>query len=171
MIQKTSAHIDAVLRRIDEIKWRFSTPSLKRQAVFAPGGKVTAKHISPEIEGIIAREAEKTGLDPALIKAVIHAESAFHTQAVSRAGAKGLMQLMPGTAAALGVSDPFDPEQNIAGGARYLSQQISRFGDVQLALAAYNAGPGSVLRYGGIPPYPETEAYVSRVLGYLEAYR
>ncbi len=107
-----------------------------------------------------------------MLKSVIHAESGFRTGAVSSAGAMGLMQLMPGTANALGVSDPFDTEQNIAGGAHYLRQQLDRFdGQVPLALAAYNAGAGAVLRYQGVPPFPETQAYVSRVLGLISAYR
>ncbi len=122
-------------------------------------------------DGLIEASAARHGLDPALLKALIHAESGFNPNAVSSAGAKGLTQLMPSTAAGLGVSDPFDPEQSIEGGARYLKAQLDRFGDESLALAAYNAGPGAVARYGGIPPFRETQNYVSRVLSYREAYR
>ncbi len=170
MIEKTSAHLEAVLRRIEEIRWRFGSPSEPElTAPETPAAKT--KEITPALEEMIGRQATAFGLDPALLKAVIHAESGFNAGAISSAGAMGLMQLMPGTANALGVSDPFDPEQNIAGGARYLSQQLNRFGDLSLALAAYNAGPGNVLRYNGIPPFPETQAYVTRVLNFLDAYR
>ena len=97
--------------------------------------------------------------------AVVQIESAFLPRAVSPKGAQGLMQLMPATAAELGVTDPFAPDQNLAAGVRYLSGLLSRYdGDVRRALAAYNAGAASVDRYGGIPPYPETRAYVERVL-------
>ncbi len=110
------------------------------------------------------------GVDPDLLAAVAWTESNFDPHAVSHAGALGLMQIMPGTAAGLGV-DPRDPMQAIDGAARYLRQQLDRFGRVDLALAAYNAGPGAVERYGGIPPYDETTAYVTRVLGRYDLLR
>lgn len=114
--------------------------------------------------------AAKHGVDSSLLKAVIQAESGFNPNAVSSAGAQGLMQLMPRTAAGLGVSDPFDPEQNIDAGARYLKGQIDRFGSVEKALAAYNAGPAAVVKYGGVPPFRETQNYVNKVLSYRDAY-
>jgi soluble lytic murein transglycosylase-like protein len=104
------------------------------------------------------------GVDPALLAAVAQVESGMNPEAVSPAGAQGLMQLMPGTAAGLGVTDPFDPAQAIDGAARLLRSHLDRFGSIELALAAYNAGAGAVSRHGGIPPYPETQAYVRRVL-------
>jgi hypothetical protein len=105
----------------------------------------------------------KYGVSPTLLAAVAKAESDFNPSAVSPAGAIGIMQLMPGTAAGLGV-DPTNPAQAINGGAELLSRDISKFGSVALGLAAYNAGPGAVTKYGGIPPYPETEAYVTKVM-------
>ncbi len=110
--------------------------------------------------------AEKFGLDPALFQALIQQESAFNPSAVSSAGALGLTQLMPKTAKSLGVTNPLDPIQNMEGGAKYLSQLLKQFnGDRKLALAAYNAGPGAVSRYGGIPPFKETQTYVNKILG------
>ncbi|MCL1112228.1 lytic transglycosylase domain-containing protein [Shewanella basaltis] len=112
----------------------------------------------------VALAARQYQLDPALIRAVIHAESAFKPSAISKAGAKGLMQLMPGTASDMGVDNPFNAQQNIRGGSRYLAQLLAQFnGDLDLACAAYNAGPSTVTQYRGIPPYPETQAYVKRV--------
>jgi hypothetical protein len=111
-----------------------------------------------------ARIAEQEGIDPDLFLRLVQQESSFRPNAVSPAGAIGLAQLMPGTARDLGV-DPSDPIQNLTGGARYLRQQMDTFQDPQLALAAYNAGPGNVRKYGGIPPFQETQNYVSRVLG------
>lgn len=107
---------------------------------------------------------------PALVKAVIAAESAFDPEAISRKGAQGLMQLMPKTAATLGVEDAFEPRQNVRGGVNYLREMLDRYGDVTRAVAAYNAGPTAVDRYNGIPPYRETQAYVERVLTYYRHY-
>jgi hypothetical protein len=109
------------------------------------------------------RAAKAEGLDVHLLRAVAWTESRGHQNAVSPKGALGVMQLMPSTAAELGV-DPLDPDANLHGGARYLARQLSRFQSVPLALAAYNAGPGAVLRWGGIPPYAETQAYVAQIL-------
>lgn len=115
-------------------------------------------------QGIIARAASEHQLDPALIRAVIHAESSFRPQVVSKKGAVGLMQLMPQTSAYLGIAQPEVPEQNISAGSRYLAQLIKQHhGDVNLALAAYNAGASNVKRYNGIPPFAETQAYIERV--------
>lgn len=120
----------------------------------------------------IQRYASRHGVSPALVKAVIHAESAFNPKARSKAGAQGLMQLMPGTAAELGVASPFDPAQNIDGGVRYLAMLLKMYNnDMRLATAAYNAGPGAVRRYNGVPNYAETKAYVQRVAILERRYR
>ena len=112
----------------------------------------------------IAAAAQRWRIDPALVRAVIHAESAFDPEAVSRAGAQGLMQLMPGTAGDYGVTDAFDVRQNIDAGTRHLADLLERYrGDVRLATAAYNAGAGAVARHGGVPPFAETRVYVERV--------
>jgi soluble lytic murein transglycosylase-like protein len=120
----------------------------------------------------ITAAATKYGIDPALLKGLIRQESNFNPNAKSPAGAAGLCQLMPGTAAALGCTNPLDPAQAIDAGAKYLSQQLKAFGgDPQKALAAYNAGPGAVQRYGGVPPYAETQNYVRAVMGFADQYR
>ena len=114
----------------------------------------------------IRSHASSHGLDPRLVQALMQAESGYNPRAVSRKGAIGLMQLMPATARELAVPDPFNPEQNIRGGVTYLRRMLDLFGGrVELALAAYNAGPGAVQRHRGIPPYAETRQYVQRVLG------
>jgi len=115
-----------------------------------------------DLAAAFSAAAQATGLSPALLKAVAEQESGMQEAAVSSAGAIGVMQLMPGTAAELGV-DPYDATQNIMGGARYLAELLHQFGSLSLALAAYNAGPEAVMRYGGIPPYAETERYVAAV--------
>ncbi|MGQ9512667.1 lytic transglycosylase domain-containing protein [Thermodesulfitimonas sp.] len=117
------------------------------------------------LEELFAAAAARFGVRAELLQAVARVESGFNPRAVSRAGAQGIMQLMPDTARALGVRDPFDPAENIFAGAAYLRSLLDRFGGNEaLALAAYNAGPGAVARYGGIPPYAETKAYVAKVL-------
>ena len=119
---------------------------------------------------LIARAARAEGIPPALVKAVIHAESAFNPAAVSPKGAMGLMQLMPETARELGVRDPFQAEENVRGGTRYLGSLHRRYASWTHTLAAYNAGPSAVDRYRGIPPYAETREYVRRVLSYYRRY-
>lgn len=124
-----------------------------------------------EYEPIIAQASRQFNVPPHIIKAVITAESAGKSAAVSKVGAKGLMQLMDGTADDLGVKNSFDPEDNIRGGTKYLRQMLDQFdGNVDLALAAYNAGPGNVKKHGGIPPFQETQAYVRKVKQYAERY-
>jgi soluble lytic murein transglycosylase-like protein len=175
-------HLEAVKARIEEIRRKFVDPmEAQTTRTMAGRGGVTfdgalrqarlGKTIAcpEELEPVIAQIGEKYNIPSAVIKSVIRAESGFNSNAVSRVGAQGLMQLMPGTANALGV-DPSDPVQNIEGGTRYLKQQLDRFGSLDLALAAYNAGPGAVIRYGGIPPYTETKNYVSKVLQNVENY-
>jgi hypothetical protein len=117
-----------------------------------------------DISPIIMKYAEKYQLDPWLLRGIIEVESAFHPNATSCVGAGGLMQLMPGTARHLGCGDRYDPEQNIAAGARYIRQMYDKFGDYNLAIAAYNAGPGNVEKHGGIPPFAETQNYVRKVV-------
>lgn len=124
-----------------------------------------------EFDSIIASCCNQYGVPKSLVKAVIHAESGYNPKAVSRAGAEGLMQLMPGTAQQLKVSDSFNPSDNIRGGVRYLKFLLDTFkGDVSLALAAYNAGLSRVAKYGGVPPYEETRNYVTKVLSYQKSY-
>ncbi|HEV3155258.1 MAG TPA: lytic transglycosylase domain-containing protein [Candidatus Baltobacteraceae bacterium] len=122
-----------------------------------------------QIHSLVTDASARNGVPPALINAVVMAESAGDPSAISVAGAQGLMQLMPGTSASCGISNAFDPEQNVDCGTRYLHDLLAKYdNNVELAVAAYNAGPGAVDRFGGIPPYAETRAYVSRV---LTAYR
>ncbi len=123
------------------------------------GNKVTS------LWPLITQQANQHKIDPALVAAVIQQESGFNANATSKAGAQGLMQLMPATAKSLGVTDSLDPAQNIAAGTKYLSQKLSEFnGNIPLALAAYNAGSGAVKKHDGIPPYTETQGYVRKIL-------
>jgi soluble lytic murein transglycosylase-like protein len=125
-----------------------------------------------DFESEINAAATSNGIDPALLKGLVQQESGFDPNARSGAGAVGLTQLMPGTATALGVTNPTDPVQSLQAGARYLREQLDRFGgDERLALAAYNAGPGAVAKYGGVPPYAETQGYVNKVMANAASYR
>ena len=124
------------------------------------------------IENLIEKYSEKNGLDKDFVKALVKQESGFNPNATSKCRAMGLMQLMPGTAQGLGVTNPYDVEQNIAGGTKYLRSMIDRFnGNEKLALAAYNAGPNAVKKYNGIPPYQETQNYVKNVMSMYQNYK
>ena len=127
--------------------------------------KATLDKRAGQWQALVTKHSKAHGVPAALVRAVMRVESCFNPRAVSRVGARGLMQLMPETAARLGVADSFDAEQNISGGVRYLSQLLVRFNNnTRLAVAAYNAGPSAVDAYRGVPPFPETRSYVQRVI-------
>jgi soluble lytic murein transglycosylase-like protein len=152
--------------------WHFTNiKSDRRYKLFIRSYKKRPVEYIREYEGIIKQASRRFRVEPSLIKAVIKAESDFDHRAVSGKGAQGLMQLMPHTADAMEVGDPFNPEENIYGGTRYLSLMLERFkNNKRLALAAYNAGPESVKDYRGIPPFPETRTFIKRVLDYYRQY-
>lgn len=140
-----------------------ATPFSSLSATSEPGAQVALSHA--DLAEMLAKAGQRHNLDVDLLASVVHAESDGNPHAVSRAGARGLMQLMPSTAASLGVENSFQPQENVSGGSAYLDGLLTRYRDnLALALAAYNAGPDAVDRYGGIPPYPETRAYVARVI-------
>lgn len=149
---------------------------LQKSKLTAPKGWHDGFKVLPRLdvhsfEQTIRHYAHEYGVDPALVRAVVHAESAFNPDAVSSKGAGGLMQLMPSTAAQYGVSDRFDPTDNISGGVAYLAFLLDLFnGNERLAVAAYNAGENAVKRYGGVPPYEETQRYVKRVMSLHKRY-
>jgi hypothetical protein len=133
---------------------------------------VSGKKAERLFHPIIIRAANRYDVDPLLVKAIIMAESSYNANAVSKVGARGLMQLMPGTARELGVEDSFNPEQNINGGVKYFKKLLNRFGgDVELALAAYNAGSTRVRQYQGIPPFKATKYYIKKVSTYYNTYK
>ena len=133
--------------------------------------KTSLRYSTKKYDDIIANASQQYGVAFPLLKAIIKAESGFDPRAVSKKGAKGLMQIMPQNFKLLGIKDPFDPSQNIHAGARYFKQMYDRFGKLALSLAAYNAGPKAVERYKTVPPYEETEEYVKRVLKFYYNYK
>jgi soluble lytic murein transglycosylase-like protein len=145
--------------------------TLQSDAITKSGVRQAERYGDSVFDGLIRKASTRHNLPEALIKAVIRQESGFNPRAVSPKGAQGLMQLMPGTAAALKVDAPFDPEQNIMGGSAFLKDMLGRYnGNLSLALAAYNAGPGAVDRHGGVPEYAETKDYVRKVLMHYSRY-
>lgn len=196
-VQGCEARVNELLSKLGEDR-PHATPSLAgpmkaesaaltapRKASFADTLEKALQPLDPMSESLVPIQtkggdiqemarvaAEKNGVDPAVFQALVQTESDFNPKLVSSAGAMGLCQLMPATAAQLGVKDPFDPQQSLEGGAKYLAQMVKQFnGDLKLALAAYNAGPGAVTRAGGVPPFPETQDYVRKVLSRAENYR
>lgn len=148
--------------RIDQMQMMSVTPGMQVN----PGTSGES-----QFDAYINQAGAKYGVDPNLLKAVIKQESAFNPNATSHCGAQGLMQLMPGTARDLGVQNAYDPAQNIDGGAKYISQLLKRFnGDLTKTIAGYNAGPGAVEQFGGVPPYEETQNYVTKVLNNYSNY-
>lgn len=151
-------------------KFKIFLRDIKKDRKLRTHFRFAANSNPAEYEQLILTTASRYGVSPSLVKAVIQAESGYNPNAVSRAGASGLMQLMPGTAKHLKVTDSFDPKQNVDGGVRYLKFLLDTFkGDVTLALAAYNAGLGKVAKYGGVPPYEETRNYVNKVLANMRS--
>ena len=158
--------VSAAKARVAEIKRRFGEFESALSVAVSHGGASDRGRV----EDAVAKAAVEHGVDADLLLAVAEVESGLRPDAVSSKGALGVMQLMPATAARMGVADALNPDENIDGGARYLREQIDRFGgDLSLALAAYNAGPEAVSRHGGVPPYGETRRFVSRVLSRMAA--
>ncbi|MBX2859608.1 MAG: lytic transglycosylase domain-containing protein [Vampirovibrio sp.] len=180
----TLVHLQQTLNRIQDIEQRLGGLGLSTDRPTSTQGaeafeavlnqiqppKESVPELKNYLEDLVERQAGKEGLDPNLVKALVQTESAFNPKAVSKAGAMGLMQLMPGTANELGVKDAFNPVQNINGGTKYLKTLMGKYDSVPKALAAYNAGPGAVDKYSGIPPYKETQNYVQRIMSLQKQY-
>lgn len=176
-LAQSASAAGGVAAPVDPSATTTSTPStnfqsMLQQATATQTSTAATSGDSAAYDAMIQQAAQANGIDPSLLKGLIRQESGFDPNARSGAGASGLTQLMPSTAAGLGVSDTTDPQQSIDGGAKYLREQLDAFGgDQTKALAAYNAGAGAVRKYGGVPPYAETQNYVTKVLGYANEYR
>ena len=160
-IPEKRGRIKVILK--DRVSWKQLTTKQKEND--------SDNNTTDRFDPIIQEAAIDSQIDPLLVRAVIKVESNFNPKAVSRKGARGLMQIMPDTARELRLDDPFSPKQNIAAGTKYLKQQLDSFGDIKLGLAAYNAGPGRVTPQGMIAYIPETQAYVARVMEYYRQYQ
>jgi len=159
------ARMQALWERVEQLSTGAPTTAPSEFAqVLRVAQRATTVMLPQSISELVARVSQEEGVDEALVRAVVQAESGGNPNAVSPKGAMGLMQLMPQTARAMGVQNPFDPEQNLRGGVRLLRGLLDEFGDVRIALAAYNAGGPAVRRYRGIPPYAETQKFVQRVI-------
>jgi len=176
--------IEITLQRINSIEKQFQTltgeakkpdrdfQSILDSSINASNPEYGEDVSKAEINGLIDSYSQKNGLDADFVRAVVKQESGFNERATSRCGAAGLMQLMPGTAKGLGVTNPYDAEQNVKGGTKMLANLLKTYGgNKELALAAYNAGGGAVKKYGGIPPYGETQRYVKNVLSMYNRYK
>ena len=170
--QKIRRHAEA--RSLADIATEIRTTPKKKPVLPREGERLSAcaGKIEHRFDPLIQKAANRYDVDPALVKAIIKAESGYNPKAISKRGAKGLMQLMPGTAKALGVEDCFNPEHNINGGVKYFKELLGRFnGNVKLSLAAYNAGAGKVRLYGGVPPFKATKYYIEKVFEYYSLYK
>ena len=167
-------NVSQVLNRINEIETRFNfteetnektfTSILKKETETSNGSKIQDNKQVREIKGMLSEAAKKYGIDEKLVDNLAKAESNYRADAVSSAGAVGVMQLMPTTAKEMGVNNAYDPQENIDGGVKYLKNLLVKYNNTEQAVAAYNAGMGAVDKYGGVPPYEETKEYVAKVL-------
>lgn len=164
LVKDDDVNFDDVLNA--EVNQSSNSSIASPDVIGSVNGKINYKG---DFNQIIDSASKKYNINSSIIKSVIKAESNFNPSVVSSSGAMGLMQLMPDTALSLGVDEPFDPMENIEGGVKYLKDMLNKFGgNLELALAAYNAGPGNVTKYGGIPPFQETQNYVSKIMGYIK---
>lgn len=167
-----NAHADIYRFKDDNGVWHYTNiPSDRRYHLFIKTKGMKGKQYLKKYDAIIHKAAKRFGVETNLIKAIIKAESSFDPNAISGSGAQGLMQLMPVTADEMEVIDPFDPEENIIGGTRYLSLLLKRFDqNKRLAVAAYNGGPTTVAQYNSVPPIPQTKRFVEKVMKYYEEF-